>query len=96
VKQFGLLIALGLVVGSARPVVACPFCESSTAEQVRDGIFNQDFLRNAALALAPFPFLLSVVALLYFGPPPWYVRVRARPHENPDPNLQSAKELDDA
>lgn len=39
----GMLAVLS--VASLRPATAwaCPFCNSSTAEQVRAGIFNSDF-----------------------------------------------------
>jgi hypothetical protein len=38
-----LTAVLGLVLGIASPAAACPFCNSSTAEQVRAGIFNSAF-----------------------------------------------------
>jgi hypothetical protein len=49
-------------------VLACPFCQSATGKQVRSGIFNDGFALNAILTLTPFPVLLALVALVYFGP----------------------------
>lgn len=50
---------------------ACPLCDSETAKEVRAGIFNSDFASTALLTLLPFPILLSMVGLIYFGAPPW-------------------------
>jgi hypothetical protein len=41
VYAIALLAFLG---GEASPALACPFCESTTADQVRAGIFNSDFV----------------------------------------------------
>jgi hypothetical protein len=38
---------------------------------VRAGIFNAEFGYNLLLTLLPFPILLGLVALIYFGLPPW-------------------------
>jgi len=45
---------------------ACPFCESETGQQVKAGIFNDQFWMNVLLTLLPFPILLAIVALIYF------------------------------
>ncbi len=45
---------------------ACPFCESETGQQVKAGIFNDQFWGNVLLTLLPFPVLLAIVALIYF------------------------------
>jgi hypothetical protein len=50
-------------------LLACPWCETPTAELVRAGIFNDEFLYNVAITLSPFPLLVLVVALVYFGFP---------------------------
>lgn len=49
-------------------MLACPFCDSSTAEQVRAGIFNSDFGYYLGVALAPFPILIAVLFLIYYWP----------------------------
>lgn len=58
----------GLVIPllSACRALACPFCESETGQQVRAGIFNDQFWANVVLTLLPFPILLTIVALIYF------------------------------
>lgn len=50
---------------------ACPFCDGgpSGVNEVRDGIFDQNFWPRVAATLAPFPILAGIVALIYFGPP---------------------------
>ena len=42
------------------PAVACPFCESETGRQVRQGIFDRHFVDNLLLTLLPFPVLLAI------------------------------------
>ena len=59
----GSLIFLVLNLSAAS---ACPFCESETGQQVKAGIFNDQFLMNVTLTLLPFPILLAIVALIYF------------------------------
>jgi hypothetical protein len=49
--------------------IACPLCHSQTGRQVRTGIFNSTFGLHLIATLAPFPVLVGVVALIYFGPP---------------------------
>ncbi len=61
-----LCATLGFVLGTASPVAACPFCGSSTAEQVRAGIFNSDFGYHLGVALAPFLILIAVLLLIYY------------------------------
>lgn len=50
--------------------LACPFCNSTTAGRVREGIFNADFGYHLAVSVAPFPILLGIVIFIYFGPSP--------------------------
>lgn len=63
---------------------ACPLCESSTGEQVRAGIFSAEFASHLIALLLPFPVLVGIVALIYFGLPPWRkaapVRVESKAH----------------
>lgn len=79
------LVVCGWLVIQSGVVYGCPFCDSATGEQVYSGIFNADFFSNAAATLWPFPVLLGIVAVIYFGPPPWYVRVRRPERETIDP-----------
>jgi hypothetical protein len=62
----------------ARPAEACLFCDGGPTgvNDVRMGIFNDDFWPRAAGLIAPFPVLGAIVALIYFGPPRF---VRTRP-----------------
>ncbi|MES2464588.1 MAG: hypothetical protein V4671_28840 [Armatimonadota bacterium] len=53
----------------ARAASACTLCESDTAQQVRAGLFDGNFLSNVALTLLPFPLLLAIVAGTYYGFP---------------------------
>lgn len=57
------------VLLSASSAVACPFCQSETGQQVKAGIFNDQFWGNVLLTLLPFPILLAVIALIYFDVP---------------------------
>ena len=54
------------VLLSASSALACPFCESETGQQVKAGIFNDQFWGNVMLTGLPFPILLAIVALIYF------------------------------
>ena len=59
----GSVVAVLLSTSSA---LACPFCESETGQQVRTGIFNDQFWSNVTLTLLPLLVLLGIVALIYF------------------------------
>lgn len=48
------------------PISACPVCHTAVGRQVRKAILSQDFLRNVAFTLAPFPAFMAVVASIYF------------------------------
>ena len=61
-------ITIGCVLGVSSTALACPFCASSTAEQVQAGIFNSDFAYHLGVALAPFPILSGVLFLIYYWP----------------------------
>ena len=63
-----LTATLGFLLGLSSSALACPFCDSSTAEQVRAGIFNSDFGYHLGVALAPFPILIAVLFLIYYWP----------------------------
>jgi hypothetical protein len=49
-----------------RSATACPFCETETGQQVRAGIFNDQFWSNVTLTLLPLFVLFGIVALIYF------------------------------
>ena len=63
-----LTATLGFLLKPSSSALACPFCDSSTAEQVRAGIFNSDFGYHLGVALAPFPILIAVLFLIYYWP----------------------------
>lgn len=42
---------LACTLGLESPIIACPFCDSSTAEKVRAGIFNSDTTADEHLAI---------------------------------------------
>ena len=46
-----LTATFGFLLGLSSSALACPFCDSSTAEQVRAGIFNSDFGYHLGVAL---------------------------------------------
>lgn len=69
-----------LIILPMSSAVACPFCESETAAQVRAGIFNDHFGMNVLLTLLPFPILLAIVALIYFD----LSRLWTKPQMNAD------------
>jgi hypothetical protein len=63
-----VLLALAAVAPRA---AACPFCDGGPdgVNEVRDGVFDEDFWPRVAATVAPFPVLAGIVALIYFGPP---------------------------
>jgi hypothetical protein len=66
-------LALTFVLLGASAASACPFCNGGPAgvNQVKAGIFNDEFWLRATIVLAPFPILLGLVALIYFWPQRW-------------------------
>jgi|GEM_PF-5974320 len=64
----GRLIAIVFASCWARCAAACPWCESSTATRVRDGIFDSDFAVNALQMALPLLILSLLVAAFYFWP----------------------------
>lgn len=61
-------VTSGLIVLSAwlQSATACPYCETETGQQVRAGIFNDQFWSNVTVTLLPLFVLLGIVALIYF------------------------------
>jgi hypothetical protein len=68
---FVTLAPLVLVVVFASKAMACPSCDGgpSGVNEVREGIFDNNFWPKVAATLAPFPIFAGIVALIYFGPP---------------------------
>lgn len=54
---------------TAAPTQACPVCDSETGQDVRRGLFNEDFGKNLLITVLPFPIFCGIVALIYYGPP---------------------------
>ncbi len=63
-------VALALPIA----VVACPICSSPIGQQVRTGIFGDNFWRTLAAVVSPFPVLLIVLAVYHFGLPTFWRR----------------------
>lgn len=62
-----LVAAILLLVPAAAP--ACPLCDSATGQQVRAGIFDNDFWSTLLVVISPFPVLLLALAAYHFGWP---------------------------
>jgi len=65
---------LGCMTGTASLLMAtaahaCPFCDTYTGRQVREGIWNEHFWSNVLLTTLPFPIFAAIITLLYFGVP---------------------------
>ena len=60
-------IALHAVL--AATALGCPVCDTGTGQDVRDGLFDENFARNVFAVALPFPILLGVVAMIHFGWP---------------------------
>jgi hypothetical protein len=86
VKRAAVVAALSAVLllpcAAAR---ACPVCDTGTGEAVRAGLFDAAFAGNLAGVLLPFPVLLALAALTYYGPPapPRWRRGRGKKEERP-------------
>lgn len=63
-------ITFALLLGTMPVAWGCPVCSSPTGVQVREGIFNESFWRNAAVTLAPFPIFAAGVAWIFWGGKP--------------------------
>jgi len=53
---------------ASESVLACPFCQSTTAEKIREGIFNAEFGYHFLAMAAPFPVLGLILWLIYGSP----------------------------
>jgi len=48
---------------------ACPICNTETGQQVRAGIFGNDFWSTLLDVISPFPVLLLILAAYQYGWP---------------------------
>jgi hypothetical protein len=64
-RVLAVLASAGLLPATAW---ACPFCNSSTAQRVREGIFNADFTYNLGVTVAPFVVLFAALILIHCWP----------------------------
>lgn len=53
---------------------ACTVCDSDTGQQVRAGIFGDDFWTTLLAVASPFPVLLSGIAAYHYGIPNFWSR----------------------
>lgn len=60
-------VILAMALGTT--ALACPVCDTGTGREVRDGLFDESFVRNVFAVVLPFPILLGVVAMIHFGWP---------------------------
>ena len=64
-----IIVAWTVMQALASTALACTVCDTGTGEQVRAGLFDNDFGRTLVAVLLPFPVLLAVVAMIHFGLP---------------------------
>jgi hypothetical protein len=87
VKTLTLATVLVVLAIHTPNATACPVCNTNTGQQVRAGIFDQDFARNLLATLLPFPLLFGAVAAIHYGWPrsrPRHSRPQqGAPHDNP-------------
>ena len=67
---------------------ACPICDTETGQQVRSGIFGDDFWMTLAAVAAPFPVLLLAIAAYHFDWPPFHKLSSPASTTNPNPSGQ--------
>jgi hypothetical protein len=53
---------------------ACTVCDSETGQQVRAGIFGDEFWTTLVGVVAPFPVLLIIIAFYHYGLPSFRAR----------------------
>ena len=68
-KPSNVITCLVVVLLMSATALSCPVCDTETGKDVRAGIFDEEFGRNAVLTLLPFPVLLAIVAMIHFGFP---------------------------
>jgi hypothetical protein len=60
---------VGMILIAPAVMLACPICSSPTGQQVRKGIFGDDFWGTLLVVVSPFPVLLLCIAAYYYGLP---------------------------
>lgn len=90
VNAIALFVFLG---GEASQAHACPFCESTTADQVRAGIFNSDFVYHLGVSFAPFLILLAILILIYYWPARRSPRFTLQPLQRHDSHVSQSEQL---
>lgn len=68
---------------------ACPICNTPTGQQVRAGIFGNDFWTTLLIVVSPFPILLLAIAAYHFDWPPFGGRSGSKMRTNPETDDQS-------
>jgi len=53
---------------------ACTVCDSETGQQIRAGIFGEDFWTTLLAVASPFPVLLLGIAAYHYGIPNFWSR----------------------
>ena len=76
-----MVFAVALAMNAAS-VSACPVCNSATGNDVRAGIFGDDFGRNLLAVVLPFVAVAGVAAVVHFGLP---ARGRGDGHQADEP-----------
>ena len=71
--------------------VPCPFCESTTADQVRAGIFNSDFVYHLGMSFAPFPILIAILFLIYYWPTRRPLHSKSETQQQRDPHISPSE-----
>ena len=79
-----LVLLVSLISASA-----CTVCDSETGQQVRAGIFGDEFWTTLVGVIAPFPVLLIVIAAYHYGIPNFWAR-SSRDAPSSDPNHEGA------
>lgn len=62
------------------PAWACTLCYSERAAQVRQGVFDENFLLNVMITLLPFSIFLFLTSLIYYGG--WRQMFASRPSDS--------------
>ena len=86
-------VLLASILGTASPARACPFCESTTGDQVRAGIFNSDFVYHLGVSFAPFPILIAILMLIYYWPARRPPRPEIERFQHRDPDISQSEHV---
>jgi hypothetical protein len=66
-----VLLSLAALAWFAPHAAACTFCNGGPdgVNEVREGVFDEQFWPRVVAVIAPFPVLAGIVALIHFGLP---------------------------